>query len=149
MLNNIDISNIDFNYEDVDYRIQDEDKIKSWINNVILLEQKKPSNLCYIFCSDEYLLNVNQQYLNHDYYTDIITFDYVEDNNISGDMFISIDRTQDNAKTFGVSRETELNRVIIHGVLHLIGYDDLTDEQEEQIHAMEDKCLKLFEENYR
>lgn len=145
----IDVSNIDFNYEDVDYRILDEDKIKSWINEVILLEQKKPSNLCYIFCSDEYLLNVNQQYLNHDYYTDIITFDYVEDGNISGDMFISIDRTQDNAKTFNVSRETELNRVIIHGVLHLIGYDDLTDEQEEQIHAMEDKYLKLFEEKYR
>lgn len=92
------------------------------INN----EKKIPGNISVIFCSDAYLLNINEQYLGHDYYTDIVTFDYVENSVISGDLFISIDRINDNAKQLGVSFDEELLRVIIHGVLHLTGYKDKT-----------------------
>jgi rRNA maturation RNase YbeY len=92
-----------------------------------------------IFCSDEYLLDVNKKYLNHDYYTDIITFDYVEDKIISGDIFISSDRVRENANQFNVSFEMELFRIIIHGILHLLGYKDKTKK---------DKSLMTEKENF-
>ncbi len=92
---------------------------------------------------------MNKQYLNHDYYTDIITFDYVKDDIISGDLFISYDRILDNAEKFKVLRETELLRVMIHGVLHLIGYDDVTDELEKEIHKKEDFYIDIFEKKFR
>jgi rRNA maturation RNase YbeY len=92
---------------------------------------------------------MNKQYLGHDYYTDIITFDYVEDKYVSGDMFISYDRVVDNAQKFNVSRETELLRVMIHGVMHLVGYDDLTDEQEAEIHKMEDFYIDVYNKKFR
>ena len=141
--------NIDFNFEDVDFTLPDEQSLKDWIDHTVKNEHCFTGNLSYIFCSDEYLWNMNKQYLGHDYYTDIITFDYVEDKYVSGDMFISYDRVCDNAENFNVSRETELLRVMIHGVLHLVGYDDLTDEQEAEIHKMEDFYIDVYNKKFR
>lgn len=141
--------NIDFNFEDVNFVLPDEQSLKDWIDYTVQNEHCFTGNLSYIFCSDEYLWNMNKQYLGHDYYTDIITFDYVEDKYVSGDMFISYDRVCDNAENFNVSRETELLRVMIHGVMHLVGYDDLTDEQEAEIHKMEDFYIDIYNKKFR
>ncbi len=111
----------------------------NWIKETIRLEEKSIGDISFIFCSDDYLLDVNKKYLTHDYYTDIITFDYVEDSIISGDIFISIDRVKENAKLFSTSLENELNRVLVHGVLHLLGYKDKIKK---------DKTLMTFKENY-
>ena len=140
---------IDFNFEDVEFKLPDNSLLRNWIEYTIRNENKELGNISYIFCSDEYLWNMNKQYLNHDYYTDIITFDYVKDDIISGDLFISYDRILDNAEKFKVLRETELLRVMIHGVLHLIGYDDVTDELEREIHKKEDFYIDIFEKKFR
>ena len=141
--------NIDFNFEDVNFALPDTDTLTNWIDYAVKNEGCFTGNISYVFCSDEYLWNMNKQYLGHDYYTDIITFDYVEDKYVSGDLFISIDRVEDNAKTFNVSRETELLRVMIHGVLHLLGYDDQTDEQEAEIHKMEDFYIDVYSKKFK
>mgnify|MGYP002524249392 CR=1 FL=1 len=140
---------IRFASQDIDFELQKAENVKKWISRVIRLRGKRVGNISYLFCDDEHLLGVNQQYLNHDTYTDIITFDYVEDKYVSGDMFISYDRVCDNAENFNVSRETELLRVMIHGVLHLVGYDDLTDEQETEIHKMEDFYIDVYNKKFR
>lgn len=137
---------IDYNFEDVEFVLPDTKILSSWIEFAIKNECKILGNISYIFCSDEYLWNINKQFLQHDYYTDIITFDYVKNNIISGDLFISYDRIKDNAEKFNVLRETELLRVMIHGVLHLIGYDDITDELEKEIHQKEDFYLSYWKE---
>ena len=118
-------------------------KIKYLINN----EQGKVGPITIVFCNDEYLLDINKQYLNHNYYTDIITFDYVEDNVISGDLFISIDRVKANAKKYDVSFIRELYRVVFHGVLHLVGYNDKTNE--EQLLMTEKENLYLAEVDFK
>ena len=141
--------NIDFNFEDVNFALPNTDILTNWIDYAVKNEGCFTGNISYVFCSDEYLWNMNKQYLGHDYYTDIITFDYVEDKYVSGDLFISIDRVEDNAKTFNVSRETELLRVMIHGVLHLLGYDDQTDEQEAEIHKMEDFYIDVYSKKFK
>ena len=141
--------NIDFNFEDVNFVLPDTDILTNWIDYAVKNEDCFTGNISYVFCSDEYLWDRNKQYLGHDYYTDIITFDYVEDKYVSGDLFISIDRVEDNAKTFNVSRETELLRVMIHGVLHLLGYDDQTDEQEAEIHKMEDFYIDVYSKKFK
>lgn len=102
------------------------DRVKYLINNEI----KELGDVSVIFCSDDYLLDVNKQYLNHNYYTDIITFDYVEDKVISGDLFISVDRVKENAVEYATSVIRELYRVVFHGVLHLVGYNDKSDEEQ-------------------
>lgn len=140
---------IDFNFEDIEFKLPDNSLLRNWIEYTIRNENKELGNISYIFCSDEYLWNMNKQYLNHDYYTDIITFDYVKDDIISGDLFISYDRILDNAEKFKVLRETELLRVMIHGVLHLIGYDDVTDELEKEIHKKEDFYIDIFKKKFR
>ena len=104
-----------------------------WVEKLILNEEKKVGNINYIFCDDEYLLKVNQDFLNHDYYTDIITFDYVKGKTISGDIFISLTRISENASTLSSSFEKELLRVLAHGVLHLCGYKDKSDEEEKEM----------------
>lgn len=136
---------ISFFTEDVDYTLKDKLKIKRWIQQTVSSESKKTGDINIIFCSDEYLLEVNKQYLNHDYYTDIITFNYNTDK-INGDLFISLDRVADNANQNNVPRETELLRVIIHGVLHLLGYNDKTAKEEREIRAKEDSCIKVYKE---
>jgi len=118
--------------------------ITRWVKNVIEIEGKKPGDISFIFCSDEYLLDVNKRYLDHDYYTDIITFDYVEDLIISGDIFISVDRITENANTFAVSFNEELYRILIHGVLHLLGFKDKEPDEKSVMTENENKYLKLL-----
>lgn len=136
---------INFFCEDVTFVVKDKTKVKNWIYQIIKQHDSKPQTINYIFCSDEYLREVNKQYLEHDYYTDIITFDQAEnEGEVAGDLYISIDRIKDNAEQIGISFEQELHRVLIHGVLHLIGYDDLTDETEAQMRELENKALALL-----
>lgn len=118
----------------------------SWIENLILEEGKKLGEITYVFCDDSYLLKVNQDYLQHDYYTDIITFDYVKGKTISGDIFVSLQRISDNASTLSNSFEKELQRVIAHGVLHLCGYKDKTEEEEKLMRSKEDYYLSKYKE---
>lgn len=118
--------------------------LKQWIKLVIENNNKKVGEIAYIFCSDEQLLEINKEFLNHDYYTDIITFDYSETDVVSGDMFISIDRIKDNAKILGVAYQEELHRVIIHGILHLLGNKDKTETESENMRKLEDECLSVF-----
>ena len=106
--------------------------------------RKKTREIAYIFCSDEKILEVNRQYLQHDYYTDIITFDYCEGDRLSGDLFISLDTIRTNAEQFGASYEDELHRVIIHGILHLCGINDKGPGEREVMEAAENKALGML-----
>ena len=116
-----------------------------WLKAVSEMESRQLGDINIIFCSDSYLLEVNKKYLNHDYYTDIITFDYCEGNILSGDLFISVDTVRDNAVFYKTDFETELNRVMVHGVLHLIGYDDHDDGDVRIMRSKEDFYLALRE----
>ena len=116
----------------------------AWIKAVAQSYGKKVGDIAYIFCDDEKILEVNRQYLQHDYYTDIITFDYTEGDTISGDLFISLDTVKSNSEEQGTSYEEELHRVIIHGVLHLCGINDKGPGEREQMEAAENKALALL-----
>ncbi|MGN0037497.1 MAG: rRNA maturation RNase YbeY [Bacteroidaceae bacterium] len=118
----------------------------AWVKAVAASYGRKVGDIAYIFCSDERILEVNREYLQHDYYTDIITFDYDEDDRISGDLFISLDTVRTNAEQFGQPYERELYRVIIHGILHLCGIDDKGPGEREIMEAAEDKALALRKE---
>jgi len=122
----------------------DQNRITDWINQVAISHGKKTGEINYIFCSDSKILEINNQYLHHNYYTDIITFDYSEQIQISGDIYIGIETVESNAKMLGYSYESELNRVIIHGILHLCGFKDKTPESEKRMHQEEDDALKLY-----
>ena len=115
-----------------------------WLENIIISEGKKLGEINYIFCDDEYLLKVNQDFLAHDYYTDIITFDYVKGKTISGDIFVSLPRIFDNASTLSKNFEDEFHRVLAHGILHLCGYKDKTEADEKQMRSKEDFYLSLY-----
>ena len=115
-----------------------------WVKQVAAYYGKKVGEIAYIFCSDEKILEVNRQYLEHDYYTDIITFDYTEGNRISGDLFISLDTVRTNAEQFDQAYERELHRVIIHGILHLCGINDKGPGEREIMEAEENKALALI-----
>lgn len=117
----------------------------AWVKRVAASYGRKVGDVAYIFCDDEEILRVNRQYLQHDYYTDIITFDYDEDDVISGDLFISLDTVRTNAEQLGVSYEQELNRVIIHGILHLCGINDKGPGEREIMEAAENKALTMRE----
>ncbi|MEX2379721.1 MAG: rRNA maturation RNase YbeY [Vicingaceae bacterium] len=132
-----------FHQEDIDFTLPKETLTKNWIAKTISQEAKSCGELNFIFCSDEYLLGINQEHLNHDTYTDIITFNYVEGELISGDIFISIARVIENAKKFNVPFLDELHRVMVHGVLHLIGYDDKSIADAQEIRRKEDFYLTL------
>ena len=112
-----------------------------WLKFVAESEIRKIGDINIIFCSDSYILDVNMKYLQHDYFTDIITFDYCEGNVLSGDLFISIDSVRDNSSFYGTEFSEELNRVMVHGVLHLIGYDDHTDSEQKMMRSKEDYYL--------
>lgn len=116
----------------------------AWLEDIILSEGKKLGEINYIFCDDEYLLKVNQDYLQHDYYTDIITFDYVKGKTISGEIFVSLQRILDNASTLSKEYEEELRRVLAHGILHLSGYKDKAEEEEQLMRSKEDFYLNKF-----
>ena len=114
-----------------------------WLKTVAGSEMRRIGDVNIIFCSDNYILDVNVKYLGHDYFTDIITFDYCEKNILSGDLFISIDSVRENASFYGTEFEDELNRVIVHGLLHLIGYDDHTEGDIAQMRSKEDYYLQV------
>jgi rRNA maturation RNase YbeY len=138
------MNNIEFHFEDIVVPDFNPEFFRLWIYEIVKLHQKEIGELSYIFCSDEYILNINKQHLNHDYYTDIITFNYNEDNKISGDVFISYDTIKSNAIEFSNgSVADELDRVIIHGVLHLIGFNDKTDKDQMEMTKQEDASLEL------
>ena len=121
-----------------------EQQIRNWVKAVAATYQKKVGEIGYLFCSDERILEVNRQFLQHDYYTDIITFDYCQGNRIAGDLVISLDTVRTNAEQFGAEYETELNRVIIHGILHLCGINDKGPGEREIMEAEENKALALL-----
>lgn len=137
---------IRFSVQSVDFDLQEPQKVKKWLAEVIRRRGKSVGNINYLFCDDEYLLGVNRQYLNHDTYTDIITFDYVAGGLISGDILISIDRVGENATKFGVPFEHELHRVVVHGVLHLLGQGDKSDDEAREMRRQEEEALALFHE---
>jgi len=137
-------STIHFFYEDVDFHLTTIRKTKAWLKDVIKAENKKLGELNYIFCSDGFLANVNLQYLKHNTHTDIITFDTSESVHfIEGEIFISIDRVRENALKFKAAFEQELHRVMVHGVLHLVGYSDKTSQQKKIMRKKEDAYLSL------
>ena len=132
-------------FEEIDEFKLDNLHVEENIEKLIENENRTLGDVNYILCSDPYLLEINRQYLKHDYYTDVISFDYCEDNVISGDIFISVDTVASNAKEYGVSFEKELARVMIHGVLHFVGYNDKADDEISVMRAKENQYLKLFE----
>jgi len=136
------VSDIQFYFEDVDPIEINQSHLNIEINELIVNEIKTPGEISVIFCSDDYLLKINKQYLNHNYYTDIITFDYVENSVISGDLFISIERVKENAGTYKTELITEIYRVVFHGVLHLTGYNDKSKQEKKVMKDKEDYYLK-------
>src|ERR1035437_6245232 len=138
---------IHFYTKDIQFILKKKTQLKQWIAATIEKKKRKTGELNFIFCSDDYLLNINKQYLDHDTYTDIITFDYSQENvklNISGDIYISIERVKENALKFSKSFEDELHRVLIHGTLHLLGYKDKTKIAKAEMTKQEDLCLTLL-----
>lgn len=136
-------NNIQYFVEDVDFELPNKKTIASWIIKTIQSENGKLGFINFIYCSDEYLLGINQQYLNHDTYTDIITFDY-SSTQIESDIFISIDRIKENAVERNLDFEIELHRIMIHGILHLLGYGDKTKKDKELMTEKENAYLTIF-----
>lgn len=134
---------ISFNYE-FDFKLEDESLYSDWISKVISSEMKDEGEINYIFCDDEYLLQINQQYLDHDTLTDIISFDYSEGETLHGDIFISLERVRENAIDFKVSFDDELKRVMAHGVLHYCGYKDKNEDDEMLMRQKEEEKMKMF-----
>ena len=132
-------------YEDIDFVFRNKTLNNRWLKLVAESEIRCIGDISVIFCSDNYILDVNQKYLQHDYFTDIITFDYCEGDRLSGDLFISIDSVRENALEYGTDFSDELNRVMVHGILHLIGYDDHTEEDIAMMRKKENYYLSLRE----
>lgn len=135
---------VEFFTEDVLMPSIDQSSIISWLSDACVSEEHILNEVNVIFCSDEFLLTMNNQHLNHDYYTDIITFDYCFDNQIVGDLFISLDRVLDNANTNNVLYINELQRVLVHGVLHLCGYKDKSESEASMMRSKENHYLSLY-----
>ncbi len=137
--------NINYFAEEVEYSIEKKEALNKWIEATIIEENFSCGDINIIFTSDKYLLEINKKYLSHNYYTDIITFSYNDNDIINGDIFISIDTVRKNAEKFNVSDEKEIHRVIIHGILHLVGYHDKTDEEQEEMTKKENYYIDKFE----
>lgn len=130
--------------EEVELSLSHRTEVKNWLKEIAKEEGYSIGELNYIFCTDEYLLKINQDYLEHDTYTDIITFDLSEKaKDISGEIYISLERVEENAKKFKISAENELHRVMVHGLLHLIGYQDKSPEEKAGMREKEDACLEM------
>jgi len=134
---------ISFNYE-TDFELKNEAQYEDWISRIIESEGFDEGEINYIFCDDEYLHKINVEYLDHDTLTDIISFDYTVGNVLQGDIFVSVERVQDNAKDFNVSFEEELKRVLSHGVLHYCGYKDKSPEDEAVMRSKEEEKMQMF-----
>ncbi|MCD6366202.1 MAG: rRNA maturation RNase YbeY [Bacteroidales bacterium] len=132
--------------EDVSLPVFSKSKISNWITRCIIDENFQVGTINFIFVSDDYLLKMNRQYLNHDYFTDVISFDYCEEKTVSGDIFMSVDRIRDNASDLELDFTDEVFRVMIHGILHLMGYHDKTGEEKKQMRAKEDEALGKMKE---
>ena len=134
---------VSFGSEQTDFTISNQDQLIEWFTKVAESENRALAELAFVFCSDECLLDINKRFLSHDYYTDVITFDYSESNYTSGDIFISVDRVSDNAKLANQTTENELHRVMVHGLLHLLGYKDKTSAEKSEMTSKEDFYLAL------
>jgi len=145
MPESIEAPSINFFSEEIEFSLSYSDSISKWLIQSAIAEGKQIDYLNIVFCSDEYLLGINQQYLEHDYYTDIITFDYGDDA-IQGELYISIDRVKENAEDLKIKFERELQRVMIHGLLHICGYGDKTEEEVEKIRKQEDYYIQKCQE---
>lgn len=130
--------------EDIDFPKVDKRQVKQWVNKVVEHHTKQVGEITYIFTSDRNILKVNQDFLKHDYYTDVITFDYCEEDTIAGDIYISLDTVKSNAEQFDQDYDRELHRVIIHGILHLIGFKDKSDEAAKEMRQQEDLALRIL-----
>ncbi|MBQ7711686.1 MAG: rRNA maturation RNase YbeY [Bacteroidales bacterium] len=137
---------ISFSQDDIQFVLREKQRIRQWITRVVQDADKRVGEIAYVFCSDETLLRYNRQFLNHDTYTDIITFDYVSGDVVSGDIIISVDRVRDNAAQLGNPFIQELHRVLIHGVLHLLGQGDKSEMESQEMRAKEEAALSLYEE---
>lgn len=134
---------IQFNYE-TNFKLSDEDSTGNWIKKCIEKEEGELGEINYIFCDDDYLHKINVEFLQHDTLTDIISFDYSLGKEVGGDIFISIERVKENAEEFNVSFENELHRVMIHGILHYLGFKDKTQEEKEVMRTKENECLEIL-----
>lgn len=134
---------ISFNYE-IDFNLENEIEYSSWISEVIISERKNEGEINFIFCDDDYLLELNQEYLRHDTLTDIISFDYSIGNELHGDVFISVERVRENADEFNVSFLEELKRVMAHGILHYCGYKDKNEKDEFIMRQKEEEKIAMF-----
>lgn len=132
---------VSYFFEDTNFKFNRRRLTSQWLKFTAESEIKRIGQVNIIFCSDNYILDINQKYLQHDYFTDIITFDYCEGKSLSGDLFISVDTVRENAIFYGTEFDDELNRVIVHGLLHLIGYDDHSEEDQKTMRSKEDYYL--------
>ena len=132
---------VSYFFEDTNFKFNRRRLTSQWLKFTAESEIKRIGQVNIIFCSDNYILDINQRYLQHDYFTDIITFDYCEGKTLSGDLFISVDTVRENALFYGTEFDDELNRVIVHGLLHLIGYDDHSEEDQKTMRSKEDYYL--------
>ena len=135
-----------FACDEISFQWQDESKVIHWLNQVIALELADVTSLSFVFCSDDKLLEINKKHLNHDFYTDVITFDLSEGTEVDGEIYISVDRVLENARKMRVPFEEEICRVMAHGFLHLLGYNDKADEQKKEMRSKESICLSLLPE---
>ena len=143
---------INFIAEKTKFNIKNKRLLKIWISNTIAKKNRKIAEVTIVFCDDNYLLSLNKQYLNHDTYTDIITFDYYKGDKekpVCGDVFISIERVKENASKYSKTFENELHRVIIHGILHLLGYTDKSIASKKEMTKQENACLRILEKNFK
>jgi len=131
-------------YSENKFQLENQETYAEWINQVVLSEGRAVGELSYIFCDDEYLLELNQKFLNHDTLTDILSFDDSVGNILSGDIFISTERVQENAELFSVPFALELRRVMAHGVLHFCGYQDGSEEEAQEMRGKEEEKMKMF-----
>lgn len=134
---------IEYHFEDIDFVFKGKTRNNKWLRLVAESEIRRMGDINIIFCSDNYILDINQRFLQHDYFTDIITFDYCEGNILSGDLFISVDSVKENSIFYKTDFDEELNRVIVHGLLHLIGYDDHSDEDQKMMRSKENYYLEV------
>ena len=137
-----------FHDEKIISNLKNKRSVKAWLNEILKSENKLAGQISIIFTTDKYLLEINKKYLDKDYYTDIITFDYSKGKHISGDLFISIERIRENAKEYGTETKKELLRVMAHGMLHLIGYGDSTEDEKNHMRRLEDECLEYSPVSY-
>jgi len=139
------INTVHFYFENVHLTLKERGNLKGFINNLIIKEKRKLNNLNYIFCSDQALLRINRKYLGHNFYTDVVTFDLSSSpKEILADIYISVDRIKENAKNFQIPLKEELHRVMFHGLLHLCGYNDKTEQQKKLMRKMEDFYTTLY-----